>query len=68
MKSYKISWPWGVGPRNYIWATWAKKTYPVINPEPLLQFSQTGPQFIKNFQFFVILQSTLIFPTYALIQ
>ena len=34
IKSQKISWPWGLGPRNYIWATWVKKTYPAISPEP----------------------------------
>ena len=34
MKSQKISWPWGLGPRNYIWATWAWKMYQTICPEP----------------------------------
>ena len=27
MKSQQISGPCGLGPRNYIWATWAQKTY-----------------------------------------
>ena len=36
MKSQKMSWPWGLGPKNYIWATWAQKTYPAISPEPWL--------------------------------
>ena len=39
---------WGLGPRNYIWATWTQKTYPAISPEPWLQFSKTGPHFFKN--------------------
>ena len=26
MKSQKIFWPWCLGPRNYIWATWVRKT------------------------------------------
>ena len=34
MKSQKISWPSGQGPRNYIWATWAQQTCQTINPEP----------------------------------
>ena len=29
MKSQKISWPCGLGPRNYIWAIWAQKTYQI---------------------------------------
>ena len=48
MKSQKISWPWGLGPGNYIWATWAQKTYPAICPEHWLQFSQTRSHFLKN--------------------
>ena len=48
MKSQKMSWPWAVGPKNYIWATWAQKIYPSISPEPWLQFLQTGPYFLKN--------------------
>ena len=38
----------GLGPRNYIWANWAHKTYPAISPETWLQFSQVGPHFLKN--------------------
>ena len=26
MRSQKIYWPWGLGPKNYIWANWARKT------------------------------------------
>ena len=37
-----------LGPRNCIWATWTKKTFQAISPEPQLQFSQTGPHFVKN--------------------
>ena len=48
MKPQKMYWPWGLGPRNYIWATWAQKTYPTISPEPWLQYSQTAPHFFKN--------------------
>ena len=48
MKPQKIYWPWGLGLRNYIWVTWAQKTYPTISPEPWLQFLQTGPHFLKN--------------------
>ena len=48
MKIQKISCPWGLGPRNYIWATWDQKTYQAISPEPQLQFSQTGPHFLRN--------------------
>ena len=50
MKSQRMSWPWHLEPRNYIWATWAQKTYPIqpISPEPWLQFSQTGPHFLEN--------------------
>ena len=48
MKSLKISWPLDQGPRNYIWATWALKIYPVVSPEPLLQFSHKEPIFLKN--------------------
>ena len=48
MKSLKIYWLWCLGPRNYIWVTWAQKTYPTISPEPWLQYSQTRPHFFKN--------------------
>ena len=48
MTSQKMSWPWGLLPRDYIWATWTQKTYPAISPEPWLQFSQTEPHFLKN--------------------
>ena len=34
MKSQKMSWAWGLWPRNYIWVTWAQKTYRTICPEP----------------------------------
>ena len=36
-------WPWNLGPRNYIWATWVQKTYPTIGTEPWLQYWQTTP-------------------------
>ena len=48
MKPQKIYWPWGLGPRKYIRATWAQKTYPTISLEAWLQFSQTGPRFLKS--------------------
>ena len=48
MKSQKIPWPWGLGPRNYILTTWAEKAYQSISPEPWLQFSQTQPHFLQN--------------------
>ena len=48
MEPQKNYWPSGLGPRNYIWAAWAQKTYPTISPEPWLQYSQTGPHFFKN--------------------
>ena len=48
MKPQKIYWPLGLGPRKYIWITWAQKIYPAISPEPWLQFSQTRPHFLKN--------------------
>ena len=48
MKSQKNYWPWGLGPRNYIWVTRVQKMYPVISPESWLQFSQTRPHFLKN--------------------
>ena len=44
----KNSWPCGLGPRNYIWATWVQKMYSAISPEPWLQFSQTGLHFLQN--------------------
>ena len=47
-KSKKTYWPWGLRPRNYIWATWAQNTYPPISPEPCLQFSPARPHFLKN--------------------
>ena len=37
-KSQKSLWPWGVRPRNYIWAIWAQKRYKAINPEPYNYF------------------------------
>ena len=40
MKSQKMSWPWGLGARNYIWATWAQKTYQAISPEPYYNFDK----------------------------
>ena len=43
-----MSSPWDLGHVNYIWATWAHRTYPSTSPEPWLQFSQTGPHFLKN--------------------
>ena len=39
MKSQKISWPLGLGPRNYVWATWAQEMYQAICPEEQSQFS-----------------------------
>ena len=48
MKSQKISWTWGLGPRNYIWVTLAQKTYQAISSEPWLKFLHTGPLFLKN--------------------
>ena len=48
MKSHKFFWPCGLGPKSYIWATWAQKTYQAIGPEPQLQFSQTGPHFLNH--------------------
>ena len=41
MKRQKIYWPWGLGP-------WAHKTYPIIRPEPWLQYSQTTPHFFNE--------------------
>ena len=43
MKPQKMYWPWNLGPRNYIWATWVQKTYPTIGTEPWLQYWQTTP-------------------------
>ena len=34
MKSQKFFWSWGLAPGNYIWETWAQKTYQAICPEP----------------------------------
>ena len=48
MESQKISWPSDQGHRIYIWATCAQKMYPAISSEPLLQFSQKEPHFLKN--------------------
>ena len=48
MKHQKNYWRWWLGSKNYIWATWAQKTYPTISPEPWLQYSQTRPHFSKN--------------------
>ena len=47
-KSWKIPWPWNLGPINYIWATWAHKMYLVTISEPWFQFSQAGPHFLHN--------------------
>ena len=47
MKSQKYSSTWGLGPRNYVWVTWVKRTYRTTSPEPSLQFSQTGPLFLS---------------------
>ena len=43
-----MSRPWDLGPKDYIWATWAQKTYPAISSESGLQSPQTGPHFIKD--------------------
>ena len=48
IKSQKNYWPWGLWPRKHIWATWAQEIYPAISLEPWIQFSQTGPHFLKN--------------------
>ena len=48
MKSQKMLSIWGLGCRNYIWATWAKKTYLAITPEPYHQSLHTRPHFIQN--------------------
>ena len=50
MKSQKTYWPWGPLLGNYIWTNWDQKTYQAITPEPLLQFSQTGPDFFWNYK------------------
>ena len=52
MKSQEISWPLGLGLRNYIWVTWAQKMYQAISPEPLLQFSQTGSHFSRTMRWY----------------
>ena len=49
IKSDKISWPWGLGPRNYIWATWTQKMHPTISTGTQLYVSQTGPHFFQNY-------------------
>ena len=49
MKSYIIPWPWSLGPRNYIWVTWAQKTYQAISQEPYLLRSNFP---IQNLIFF----------------
>ena len=38
MKSQKNSWPWGLGPKNNIWASWAQNTYLTMCQEPWFQF------------------------------
>ena len=48
MKPQKIYWPWCLETRNFIWATWAQKTYPTISLEPWLQYPQSRPHFFKN--------------------
>ena len=30
IKSQKMSWPWGLKPRNCIWSTWDQKTYEAV--------------------------------------
>ena len=37
-KSQKHLWPWGVRPKNYIWAIWTQKRYQAISPEPYNHF------------------------------
>ena len=39
---------WGLGPKNWFWANWARKVYQAISQEPYFQFSQTRPHFIHN--------------------
>ena len=48
MKSQKNLSIWSLGPRNYIWATWAQKTYQGITPGLYHQFSHAGPYFTQN--------------------
>ena len=48
MKSPKKNLPWGLGCKNYIWTSWAEKTYPIISPEPWLEFLRTETHFLKN--------------------
>ena len=48
MKSQKMSWPWELGLRNHIWATWVQKTYQAKSRKPWFQFSQTGLHFLTN--------------------
>ena len=48
MKSQKINSLWGLGPRDYIRATWAQKTYQAIAPEPYHQFSHTTSFYLKS--------------------
>ena len=48
MKALKMFWSGALGPRSYIWATWAQKAYPAISPEPCLQFSQTRASFSQK--------------------
>ena len=48
MKPQKIYWPWCLETRNFIWATWAQKTYPTKSLEPWLQYPQSRPHFFEN--------------------
>ena len=59
MKYQKISSLWGLGPRNYIWAAWAQKTYQAITPEPYHQFSHKGSHFIQNHKLLSIISWNL---------
>ena len=49
VKSQKITWHWGLGYRNYIWATWAQEIYWAISSECQLQFPWTRPHFLKSY-------------------
>ena len=48
IKSQKMDWLWGLGPKNYFWTILAQKTYWAISAKSYFQFSQTGPQFVQN--------------------
>lgn len=49
VKSQKNTWHWGLGYRNYIWATWAQEIYWAISSECQLQFPWTRPHFLKSY-------------------